>query len=184
MGKTVTHLQLQRMLMEGDLEGYEKARQSMGKQGGGLIGMQGGGRFGNYITESTGLNIPGATADRQFLPFAGGGGLAVQPGEYVVPVDTVMAHGGPRIFDQMVAATDSNSNPAKFASNKLKPIPGPPSGAGKSGMMTLPPITGGSGGGYGSGGSRGGGRKEVPSFSATSPHGSDRANNASIYGIG
>ena len=133
----------------------------------GWVGKQGGG-----ITESTGMNIPGAAADRQLI--------AAQPGEYILPVDAVMRLGGVKTLDQLVATLDSNSTPAKMGARNLKPIPGPPM-AGRSGMMTLPPITGG-GGASGSGGGSGGG-KQIPSFSATSPYSGERQNNADIYGI-
>lgn len=133
----------------------------------GWVGKQGGG-----ITESTGMNIPGAAADRQLI--------AAQPGEYVLPVDAVMRLGGVKTLDQLVATLDPNSTPAKMGARNLKPIPGPPM-AGRSGMMTLPPIT--SGASSGGGGSGKGERKQVPSFSATSPYSGERQNNADIYGI-
>jgi len=135
----------------------------------GWVGKQGGGE----ITESTGMNMPGAAADRQLI--------ATQPGEYILPVDAVMKLGGPNTIDRLVATLDSNSTPAKMGARKLKPIPGPPSVAGRSGMMTLPPITSGSSSGVG--GSGKGERKQVPSFSATSPYTGERKNNADIYGI-
>jgi hypothetical protein len=129
---------------------------------------------GGGINESSGTNIPGAAADRQLI--------ATQPGEYVLPVDAVMKMGGVHKIDQLVASLDSNSNAAKMLGTR-KPIPGPPSAAGRSGMMTLPPITGGSGAGGAGGGGGGGSRKGIPSFSATSSYSGERSNKASIYGI-
>ena len=38
----------------------------------------------------------------------------MQPGEYILPVDTVTALGGPAALDKIVAQTDSNSTPAKL----------------------------------------------------------------------
>jgi predicted chitinase len=64
------------------------------------------------VMENTGINMSGGTADRQLT--------ALQPGEYVIPKKTVNAFGGVSFFDDMVAKTDSNSNPAKLGS-KSKP---------------------------------------------------------------
>jgi len=60
---------------------------------------------GGYIKENSGMNVLGS-ADRQKI--------IVQPGEYVLPVDTVMKMGGPGKLDRIVANTDSNSNPARM----------------------------------------------------------------------
>jgi GH24 family phage-related lysozyme (muramidase) len=60
---------------------------------------------GGYIKENSGMNVLGS-ADRQKI--------IVQPGEYVLPVDTVMKMGGPGRLDRIVANTDSNSNPARM----------------------------------------------------------------------
>ena len=60
---------------------------------------------GGYIKENSGMNVFGS-ADRQKI--------IVQPGEYVLPVDTVMKMGGPGRLDRIVANTDSNSNPARM----------------------------------------------------------------------
>ena len=65
---------------------------------------------GRSITESTGIDIPGAGADRQRVD--------VQPGEYIFPFHTVMRLGGPSALDNVVAQTDSNSNAAKLGLNK------------------------------------------------------------------
>lgn len=127
---------------------------------------------GGIIRENTGMNIRGATADRQMA--------ALQPGEYVLPVDTVNRL-GISLIDKLVAHTDRNSNPAKLGKGtinkpKITPLPG-----NRSGVITLPPIEMSSGGGKSRTiptGSR------VPSFSATSPSGSEvRSMNVSIYGI-
>lgn len=74
------------------------------------------------VMENTGINMPGGTADRQLT--------ALQPGEYVIPKQTVNAFGGASFFDSMVAKTDSDSNAAKLgAKNKsnvgggIKPYP-------------------------------------------------------------
>ena len=125
------------------------------------------------VRENSGINVPGGGADRQHIH--------AQPGEYVLPVDTVMRLGGPSAVDGIVARTDSNSTPAKMlpASSK-KPVPGPPVPEGTAGLVTLPPITGGSSGG---GVAAGGRARNVPTFSATSPYVGDRNNNADIYGI-
>ena len=101
------------------------------------------------VKENTGMNIPGGTADRQLT--------ALQPGEYVVPKDSVDKV-GKRVLDSMVRSTDSNSTIAKsgaMVGKKVKPY----ETGGKGGMMKLPPIkSGGSGGGDGDAGS---GMKEV-----------------------
>jgi len=129
------------------------------KQGGGL-----------HVKENTGMNIHGATADRQLA--------ALQPGEYVLPVDTVNRL-GTSLIDKLVAGTDSNSNPFKKSVNK--PNITPLSRSGRGGMITLPPITQSAGGSMGNGSSAG---SRVPSFSALSPSGGgERSMNASIYGI-
>jgi len=76
-------------------------------------------KFGGEIKESSGVDVAGATADRQL-------GL-LTPGEYVIPQDSVNNLGGPSFFDRLVAGTDSNSNPAKFGSLMDKnPFIGPP----------------------------------------------------------
>lgn len=65
------------------------------------------------VMENTGINMPGGTADRQLT--------LLQPGEYVIPKQTVNAFGGASFFDNMVAKTDSDSNPAKLgAKNESK----------------------------------------------------------------
>jgi hypothetical protein len=134
------------------------------KQGGGPIGS---------VKENTGMNIAGATADRQQVN--------LQPGEYILPKMTVNALGGETIIDKLVAMTDGNSNAARLGKRPSRYTPGPlASKAGRGGMITLPPITQSSGGGMKLGAE---GTPEI-AFSAVSPSGaSDRAMNASIYGI-
>jgi len=128
---------------------------------------------GGLVKENTGMNIRGATADRQMT--------ALQPGEYVLPVDTV-SRLGTSLIDKLVAFTDSNSNPAKLGKKNInRPNITPLSNGGGSGVITLPPITQSTSGG--SAGSRGAGSR-VPPFPATSPTAIEvRSMNASIYGI-
>ena len=130
----------------------------------GLIG-------GGLVGESTGGNIKGATADRQLT--------ALQPGEYVLPVDTVN-NVGKSLIDKLVAMTDGNSNPAKLGMRNKRYMPGPLSRGPRGGVINLPPITQSAGGSMPMVTSG----TQVPSFSAVSPSGgADRLNNASIYGI-
>jgi hypothetical protein len=68
------------------------------------------------VMENTGMNMPGGTADRQLT--------ALQPGEYVIPKQTVNAFGGASFFDNMVAKTDSDSNAAKLGSRSKSNIGG------------------------------------------------------------
>lgn len=125
---------------------------------------------GGIIKENTGMNIRGATADRQLT--------ALQPGEYVLPVDTVNRL-GVSVVDRIVAMTDSNSNPYLGKGTARRPQI-TPLRRGQSGMMTLPPITqsvSGVGGGSAAG-------SKVPAFSASSLSGGvERSMNAGIYGI-
>lgn len=127
---------------------------------------------GGLIKESTGYNIPGATADRQLT--------SLQPGEYVLPVDTVNSLGIP-LIDKLVASTDSNSNAAKFGRTSVQRYtPQPLRRTGASSFITLPSITQSAMGGS----SNQVATKQVPSFSAISPSGmQERSMNASIYGI-
>jgi len=129
---------------------------------------------GGAVKENSGMNIPGATADRQHID--------AQPGEYVLPSKTVAAVGGPPALDKLVASTDSNSTPAKLApASAKKPVPGPPVSEGTASMITLPPEIQSTGGGQsGQGGQT---QRKVPSFSAVSPYSGERENNAAIYGI-
>jgi hypothetical protein len=124
---------------------------------------------GGLIKENTGMDISGATADRQLA--------ALQPGEYVLPVDTVNRL-GTSLIDKLVAMTDSNSTP--FMKSVNKPQITPLSRGNMQGMITLPPITQSASGGMGAGAAG----SKVPSFSASSPSGgAERSMNASIYGI-
>ena len=136
---------------------------------------------GGLIKENTGMNIPGATADRQLLPIIGGGMAALHPGEYVLPKGTVNTLGIP-LIDQIVAMTDYDSTPAKLGKKPInRPSITPLPRAGMGGMMTLPPITQSAAGSSGSGSAAG---SKVPSFSTVSPSGGgERSMNASIYGI-
>ena len=76
-------------------------------------------RSSGEVKESSGQNVKGATADRQLIK--------AQPGEYMLPADTVNNLGGPGKLDQLVARTDSNSTPAKIGMrSKEMPQVGPP----------------------------------------------------------
>lgn len=68
------------------------------------------------VMENTGINMPGGTADRQLT--------ALQPGEYVIPKQTVNAFGGANFFDNMVAKTDSDSNAAKLGAKSKSNVGG------------------------------------------------------------
>ena len=83
--------------LAGKLYNKRRKQEEMMKE----LGYQSGG----YIKENSGMNVLGG-ADRQKI--------ITQPGEYVLPVDTVMALGGPQKIDRIVADTDSNSSPAKM----------------------------------------------------------------------
>ena len=107
---------------------------------------------GGEIKESTGLDVPGATADRQL-------GL-LNPGEYVLPTDSVNKLGGPSFFDRLVAATDSNSNPAKLGFRSVdSPMIGPPAPM-QPFINLIPTQTGGNKGYSDSSGS------DLPNFDA------------------
>ena len=133
------------------------------KQKGGLTG---------FVGENSGKDIPGATADRQLV--------ALQPGEFVLPRNTVSRLGLPMI-EKIVAMTDSNSIAYRQSENRNIPGIRPYTSSPSRNVMTLPPIIQGSGmnraraSGY-SGGTR------VPSFSHISDR-SDRNMIAGLYGI-
>jgi putative chitinase len=130
---------------------------------------------GGLVKENAGMNIPGATADRQ--------AIFVQPGEYVLPLDTVTRLGGPSIIDRLVAMTDSNSTPFKQGVLSRPQItPYKTGGVGQGGMMTLPPMVASGGGSSRPRASGLAGASEVPDFSAVAPSNS-RAEYASIYGL-
>lgn len=138
----------------------------------GWFGMKGGGMIGDHTGIE--LNNPPNASDTQ--------GIAVQPGEYVLPKGTVDLL-GKNLIDQLVAKTDSDSDAAKLITKpKLnRYTPSPLSRTGTGGMMTLPPqvISGGQQSSPGSSGTL------VPLMSAQSPNGSEvRSINANIYGIG
>ena len=136
---------------------------------------QGGGPIRGLVKENSGFNIRGATADRQLT--------ALQPGEYVLPVDTV-SRLGTSLIDKLVAMTDSNSNPAKVGM-KSKNVPNitPLSRGGSGGVMTLPPIVQSASGSGNVGNSSGAGSR-APVFSTVSASGSRQiAETASILGI-
>jgi hypothetical protein len=103
-------------------------------------------KSGGAIRENTGAKIPGATDDRRFIPmnplmmnmnFANG--IAVQPGEYMLPSKTVTALGGPGNVDRIVAKTDSNSKAAKLGGSNVDINISPPSTEGRIKVIPLPP---------------------------------------------
>lgn len=125
---------------------------------------------GYLVKENSGMDIPGAGADRQML--------LGQPGEYMLPVDFVNAVGVPAI-DKLVAYFDSNSNPAKLNKNVNRIIPGPRTRK-PNRTQVLPPINQGS---LGKDSSQKAG-SEVPSFSMISPGSLQvRSQQMSLYGI-
>jgi len=120
---------------------------------------------GGEITESSGQNYPGGTADRQLV--------RAQPGEYMLPVDTVNKLGGPTRLDQLVANTDSNSTPAKLGMrSKQMPQVGPPM-PNQPQINLIPTKTGGSKGYGNSSGSA------LPNFDA----GTGDPNKAKLLGV-
>jgi hypothetical protein len=126
---------------------------------------------GGLVKENTGVNISGATADRQMT--------ALQPGEYVLPVDTVNRV-GTSLIDKLVAMTDSNSNAAKLGKKSIPRYTPRPLTRTTKEVITLPAITQATSGKM-MGGAAG---TSVPSFSASSPSGgAERSMNANIYGI-
>ena len=130
---------------------------------------------GGLVKENTGMNIAGATADRQRVD--------VEPGEYILPGDTV-SRLGVSVIDRLVAMTDSNSNAYLDKGTAKRPqiTPYSSSGSGSGGMITLPPITQSTGGSRARSAGLGGG-SEVPDFSARHPNGM-HYKYAEIYGIG
>lgn len=70
---------------------------------------------GGLIEESTGIDVPHISDDRQMIFGMGKKGIKpyfVHPGEYVLPADTVMRLGGKGAIDKLVEKTDSNSTAA------------------------------------------------------------------------
>ena len=122
-------------------------------------------RSGGEVKESSGQNFAGGTADRQLIK--------AQPGEYMLPVDTVNYLGGPAKLDQLVAQTDSNSTPAKLGMRSKQipqvgtPIPMQPQ------INLIPTPTGGSKGYGDSSGSA------LPNFDA----GTGDPNKAKLLGV-
>jgi hypothetical protein len=133
-----------------------------------------GGSFAGGIFENTGIDIPGGTADRQLIK--------AQPGEYMLPADTVTRLGGPKAIDSIVARTDSNSTAAKLGTiSKPSMAVEQPVMSDGSDVTTLPPILSPSG--DSSGPVMGGGQKAtaIPKVSVTSN--STRMNAKSMYGL-
>ena len=91
-----------------------------------------------FVSENSGLNFLGGTADRQ--------ATLLQPGEYVLPKATVQTY-SKAFFDNIVASTDPNSEPAKMGikgkdiSSGIKPYE--IGNAGKPEFIKLPPINSG-----------------------------------------
>lgn len=122
-------------------------------------------RSGGEVKESSGQNFAGGTADRQLIK--------AQPGEYMLPVDTVNKLGGPAKLDQLVANTDSNSTPAKLGMRSRKtPQVGPPMPM-QPQINLIPTPTGGSKGYGDSSGSA------LPNFDA----GTGDPNKAKLLGV-
>ena len=120
---------------------------------------------GGEVKESSGQNFAGGTADRQLIK--------AQPGEYMLPVDTVNKLGGPAKLDQLVANTDSNSTPAKLGMrSKQMPQVGPPMPM-QPQINLIPTKTGGSKGYGDSSGSA------LPNFDA----GTGDPNKAKLLGV-
>lgn len=131
---------------------------------------------GGLITEGTGMNIPGATADRQLI--------AVQPQEYhyIVPKDAVMKGAVPEI-DRIIASFDTNSRPAKMGVKKLNKnyTQTLRSGRKKVNTITLPPISSQQRSKNTSQGSQG---TKTPIFAAISPFSiQNRKQISDIYGL-
>jgi hypothetical protein len=133
-----------------------------------------GGMFtGGLIKENSGVNIPGATADRQQIN--------TQPGEYVIP-KLVVDRIGYKNLDNLVSSVDTNSNAAKLGRRSVtRYMPSPPIRKNyKNSAITLPPINAGTGGPSMATSKD----RKVPTFSAVSSVGYDiRKSNAEIYGI-
>lgn len=129
---------------------------------------------GGIVSETTGMDIPGGTSDRQLT--------ALEPGEYVLPAGTVDKLGIP-LIDSIVSSTDYDSTPAKLGKtpvNRYTPTPLRGVNGGSMSTINLPPITqsiGGLNGGLPAG-------TGAPSFPANSPDGlEDRTINSELYGI-
>lgn len=129
-------------------------------------------QHGGPITENTGMDIPGATADRQLL------NVAVQPGEYkYIFTKAATDRGAVDLANIIQARLDSNSAAAKSGKYKIEP----PVRRGRGGMITLPPITQSSGSKVPVNQSVG---TIVPTFSVVSSAAQEiRMQNAERYGI-
>ena len=127
---------------------------------------------GGEIKEGSGDNVKGETADRQLIKG--------EPGEYVLPKESVQKLGGPDQLDKVVANTDPNSTPAKMGEKNVKLKP--PEAPQKKPMITnLPPTVQSSGGG----GDYGGGMEMAGNNPPSIPMLSNatKARNKMIYGI-
>lgn len=129
------------------------------------------------VEESTGMDIPGATADRQLIP-----PMKVQPGEFLqVFTKDFVDKGGMQIVQFLQALFDPDSNARESGVltkqinlNALKPSPKSKGG----GQMTLPPIT------QSTGGQATQVNNTVPKFSAVSVVSGDVRNTMiNVYGI-
>jgi hypothetical protein len=165
---------------------FSKLRSFLPLQGGGTIKnnkkepkLESGGGF--PVKENTGMDIPGATADRQLVS------MRLHPGEYAkIFTKDFVDKGGMKIVEYLQALLDSDSNARKDGvlsnSSLNRYIPEPPSRRQSgSNMITLPPqiMSGGSGQPYNATGNGG-----VPNFSAISSTAVEtRQNLADIYGI-
>lgn len=149
----------------------------------GWVGKQHG---GSMITENTGMNIPGATADRQLV--------ALQPGEnHYIFTKRFVERGGLDAVDNLVAQFDPHSAPAKdgrrsnFAqiSNQVnRNVPGPPV-KNSANSMSLPAIRQSAmSGPLGQMEAMDTNGSEVPIFSAAAGSGiPERSRLCEIYGI-
>jgi GH24 family phage-related lysozyme (muramidase) len=149
---------------------FSKLRSFLPFQGGGFP-----------VKENTGMDIPGATADRQLVS------MRLHPGEYAkIFTKDFVDKGGMKIVEYLQALLDSDSNARKDGvlsnSSLNRYIPEPPSRRQSgSNMITLPPqiMSGGSGQPYNATGNGG-----VPNFSAISSTAVEtRQNLADMYGI-
>ena len=129
------------------------------------------------VEESTGMDIPGATADRQLIP-----PMKVQPGEFLqVFTKDFVDKGGMQIVQFLQALFDPDSNARESGVltkqinlNALKPSPKSKGG----GQMTLPPIT------QSTGSQATQVNNTVPKFSAVSVVSGDVRNTMiNVYGI-
>ena len=140
------------------------------------------------VEENEGVNIPGATADRQMFSILGGGRAALQPGETVITKLASERYGYRNLaainsLDPNSEARKQGVRPIKISNNVNLSIPQPYK-TGMGGMMTLPPIDLGASGGSRPRASGYAGGSSIPVFSAVSPV-SDRDKNAKMYyGLG